>query len=109
MHIDTSVIVGGNTWYAGDIIGKVAIDPNGMNINYVIKNKEEIENMETLYSVTTVWKDGTIEIDKKVVAKTEEEAKFKAGLYSLLEKGAHGLEDISVIVTKLGQVKVEKK
>lgn len=69
--------------------------------------KEEKENMENLYQVYMVNKYRSILIEKAVVAKNEEEAKFKVCVYEFLTMNGMGLSDVTVIVKSLGSVVVE--
>lgn len=69
-------------------------------------NKREYEEEKGmyLYGVTVVGPGGAIVIDRKVVAGTEEEAKFKAGVYSLLESTKQAPGDLPVVVRALGRI-----
>ena len=67
---------------------------------------KEATPMHTLYAVTLIDSAGNIELDRKVVAKGPEAAKLKAGVYGWCEEHAQTLDDVTVLVSALGQVKV---
>lgn len=64
--------------------------------------------METLYQVLVVTKDREIIIDKKLVAKNHDDAKFNAGLYTVLKDKSLKPSDVTVLVESLGNVEVNK-
>ncbi len=68
--------------------------------------KEEVMK-KYLFNVTVVDLDGNILRDKKVVAETEEEAKFKSGAYSQLTDLKIEISNVTIICTSLGQVKTK--
>lgn len=66
--------------------------------------------MVRLYKVYVVDNsDGEILVDEAVVATTEEDAKFKVGVYSLLDSLGLSLGDITVLIQNLGSVKLTEK
>ena len=71
--------------------------------------QEEATPMHTLYAVTLIDSAGNIELDRKVVAKTPEAAKLKAGVYGWCEEHCQTLDDVTVLVFALGQVKAGEK
>lgn|GEM_PF-5102968 len=80
------------------------------SVAYKTTNKKENENMETLYQVTVVAKNKEIILDKEsVVAVDQENAKFMVGLYGILADRELTPADVTVIVTAIGQVKIEKE
>ncbi|QWU14332.1 hypothetical protein SAMN04487895_101634 [Paenibacillus sophorae] len=87
------------TTQSGDVVLKTSFN------NY---NLRENEKMETLYQVIVVTKQKEIIIDAKLVAPDQENAKFNAGVYTTLTEKKLTLSDATVIVTPLGQVKVEE-
>ena len=66
---------------------------------------KEATPMHTLYTVTLIDSAGNIELDRKVVAKGPEAAKLKAGVYGWCEEHCQTLDDVTVLVFALGQVK----
>ncbi|MNK43735.1 hypothetical protein D3C87_624510 [compost metagenome] len=93
---------------------KAASEIFKINVNSAInqtlnKIKGDNEYMETLYQVTVVTKKKEIILDEKLVAVDQENAKFKAGLYNTLQEKDLTPADVTVIVTSLGQVKVDKE
>lgn len=83
---------------------------NWSNLNLVgtIEKYKEVKNksMENLYNVIVIDKERDILIDKKVVAKNPESAKFNAEVYDHLKKSGLTLDDVTVIVNQLGTVEV---
>lgn len=72
-------------------------------------NKETKKtNMENLFSVTVVSSTREILLDEKVVTTTPDNAKFIAGVYGVLQEEGLTLDDVTVIVTNMGTVKVKK-
>lgn len=64
--------------------------------------------METIYEVIVVDKYRSILMDEKVVAATEEKAKFNIGVYKLLEQSEMTLDEVTVITRVIGHVVVDK-
>ncbi|GAV11384.1 hypothetical protein [Paenibacillus sp. NAIST15-1] len=87
--------------------------------NEMILSKEQAEklltinlggcNLESLYHVIVITQNSEILIDKKVVSKSEETAKFKVGAYACLEDNKLTPDDVTIIVKNLGSVKVVDK
>lgn len=82
------------------------VSKNILGIKNSIKGEEEY--METLYQVTVVTKTKEIIIDKKLVAVDQENAKFESGLYGELAQKSLTPADVTVVVSPLGQIKVNK-
>ncbi|GFN32498.1 hypothetical protein [Paenibacillus xylaniclasticus] len=82
---------------------------------YWTEYKDKLNNSEVsamayyLYEVTVVDQGGSITLDKKVVAKDEESAKFKAGVYRLLEEESLNPEDVTIVASKGHAVKVKDR
>jgi hypothetical protein len=66
-------------------------------------------NLESLFNVIVITQNSEILIDKKVVSKSEETAKFKVGAYACLEDHKLTPDDVTIIVNNLGSVKVADK
>jgi hypothetical protein len=69
--------------------------------------QKEDKNMEYLYEVFLVDSKRTIQLNEVTVAGNEEEAKFNAGVYDLLRDNGTKLSNVTIIVNRLGSVKVE--
>ena len=84
-----------------------------LSINIVDKEGKEMSDgkrISFLWAVVVVEKTGEILVDDKVVADSEEEAKFVTGVYDLIEKEDRlEFKDVNVIVKKLSEVKLEKE
>lgn len=72
------------------------------------KNKDD-ENRTFVYNVIVVTTKGEIIIDKKVVARNAEEAKFKAEVYRKMHEDGLTFEDVTIITNSLGEVNIENK
>lgn len=66
-------------------------------------------NVETLFNVIVITQNSEIFIDKKVVSKSEETAKYKSGVYECLKEIDLTPDDVTIIVKNLGSVKVADK
>lgn len=78
--------------------------PKSQNSNE--EEKEMGEDMWTLYDVVAVDKDELeLAIDKRVIAKTPEHAKGKAGVYELLEDKVYDDTKIKVTVARIMDIK----
>jgi len=75
---------------------------------YYIGNPIKEENVENLYHITVIDLDKNILIDKKVVAKTDDDAKFEAGVFKILQEKKIKPSDVSIIINNVGTVKIGK-
>jgi len=75
---------------------------------YYIGNPIKEENVENLYHITVIDLDKNILIDKKVVAKTDDDAKFEAGVFKILQEKKIKPSDVSIIINNVGTVKIRK-
>ena len=91
------------------------IVPNNYITSYItsygctIKNNGDEKPMKNLMNVVVVTIDEEIILDKKVIASDQDEAKFLAGVDTVLREKKLLPKEVTVICSNLGQVKVKKE
>lgn len=110
-YYNYNTMVSDHTVYVGSSVNwqPITFKLNGVS-NLNIENKREDDKYmnEILFNITVVDTNRDILLDKKVISTSVENAKFNSGLYDILKEKELTLDDVTVIVTQLGSVKVKK-